>query len=126
MTATFRCPLNADNLSYHVDGSVGADNQTGGTVTIRSITMDTKVTGIKGNWGNEALGRTSTSDISPFSPKTVNAGSKATIKFTTVWTCSDPGTGNAGLYADFAITLTLDTSAGKLKIGANKHRLEMT
>lgn len=125
VTSNYTCPVNADNKTYNVDGSVDADNQTNGTVTIRAMTMDTTVTGIKGNWGNETLGNKNTATIAPFSPTKVSAGSKATIKFTTQWTCSDPGTGNKGLYADFAVTLTLDTTAGKLKIDAGKHRLSM-
>lgn len=125
VTSGYTCPVDASNKSYNVDGSVDADNQTSGTVTIKSMTLDTVVTGIKGNWGNESLGSKNTAPIDPFSPKTVSAGSTATIKFTTQWSCSDPGTGNKGLYADFAVTLILDTTAGKLSIGAGKHRLSM-
>ena len=123
--SSYVCPIGSSSADYKVDGTLDADNQTSATVTIKSMTMEATVVGFKGNWFDKSMGAKSTSADFPFSPKTVSAGSKTTIHFTTPWSCTNPA-GNTGSYADFAIALMLDTTAGKLKITANKHRLQMS
>ncbi len=121
--SSFTCPAGSDQYNYAVKGALDADNQTSSTVTIKSMALDSTVIAINGSWG-ASVGSKGNTPIAVFSPKTVSSGSKATIQYSSPWYCTDPA-GGAGSYADFAIVLTLVTTAGTLKVSTNHHRLKM-
>src|SRR5437868_8965526 len=99
--AAYTCPLGSSQSTYNVTGSVDADNQTGSTVTIKSMSLTATVLDIGTRWGAPVGSKSTVSDF-PFNPKSINSGSKTTIKFSSPWNCSDPE-GNTGSYADFSI-----------------------
>ena len=99
--------------------------QTSQNVTIKSMATTATVTKLSGpNW-QISVGQTSGDDQVTFSPKSVSSGSKTTIKFTTGWTCTNPGTAPANTYADFSLVISLVTSAGTYKINLPGHRMKM-
>ena len=94
--SSFLCPANSTDHAYSLKGSVDADNQTSQNVTIKSMATTATVTKLSGpNW-QISVGQTSGDDQVTFSPKSVSSGSKTTIKFTTGWTCTNPGTAPVG------------------------------
>jgi hypothetical protein len=119
----FTCPNPADNFAYDVHGTIDADNSTGSTVTIESISSTTTTVATHGSW----LGQMGETDEEPdlqYSPSTVGAGSKATVHFTIPFGCSDtPHQGVLDTYGEFAVHITVVTSAGTFELDANKHRL---
>jgi hypothetical protein len=119
---TFSCPRPADNYAYKVHGSVDIDNPTNQTLTVKSITEENTTVAIHGNWTGP-LGAKGGSTITDFTPKTVKSGSKAIVRFTIAFECTDSGP-SVSTYADFDFKFTVVTSAGTFKLdGANKHRL---
>ena len=104
-------------------GTVDADNQTTNNITIRSVATNATVTKISGSWGGKVGDKTGATDLT-FSPKSIGSGSKTTINFTTPWTCTNTGA-TTNTYADFALVLTVVTSAGMYKINLPSHRMKM-
>src|SRR2546425_8348672 len=123
--SSFNCPANATNYDYSLKGSVDADNQTSQNIAIKSMATDATVTKLNGpNW-QISVGQKSGDDQLSFSPKSVNSGSKTTIKFTSGWTCTHPGTSPADTYADFSLVLSVVTSSGTYKVNLPGHRMKM-
>lgn len=121
---SFACPPNSDNLGYDMQGRVDADNQTGSTVTIKSMATDSVITAIHGKW-NGAVGDKSGSSGLPFSPKSVSSGARATLSFKTFWSCTSTATRDPQSYADFKIVLTIVASSGTYRVTLPTHRLQM-
>ena len=123
--AAFTCPSGADNYGYDVKGTFDADNQSSNNITIKSMRTDATVTKLNGSWGL-SVGDKSGAENVTFSPKSIGSGSKATIKFTTPWDCTNTsGAAQANTYADFALVLTVVTTAGTYKINLPSHRMKM-
>ena len=113
--SSFNCPVNATDYAYSLKGSIDADNQTSQNITIKSMTTTATVTKLNGPKWEISVGQ-----------KSVSSGSKTTIKFTTGWKCTNPGTAPANTYADFALVMTLVTSAGIYTIKLpGGHRMKM-
>src|SRR5438105_241660 len=113
--SSFTCPANVTDFGYDIKGSLDADNQTNKSITIKSMTSSAKVVALKGNWAIKVGDESGANDIQ-FSPKTLNSGSKTTVKFTTPWHCTDAGNNTTETYADFKIVLSIETSSGIYKI----------
>ncbi len=124
--SSFNCPVNATDYAYSLKGSIDADNQTSQNITIKSMTTTATVTKLNGPKWEISVGQKSGDDQVTFSPKSVGSGSKATIKFTTGWKCTNSGTAPANTYADFARAMTLVTSSGTYTIKLpGGHRMKM-
>ena len=122
--STFTCPNPSTNRPYDVHGSLDVDNGTGNTVTIKSVTEADELVDVHGGWNIGDVGTKSQDPVDTFSPKSVKAGDKTTIKFVIKFTCTDNGVVVGKTYGDFTFKFTVDTSAGTLNItSANKHRL---
>jgi|SRR5437667_1220511 len=121
---SFTCPAHATDYSYDIKGTLEADNQTTGSITIKSMATSAKVVKLEGNWGMKVGDESSAEDIQ-FSPKTLGSGSKTTIKFTTRWSCSDSGNNPTETYADFKIVLSIITNSGTYKVDLPNHRMRM-
>lgn len=120
--ATYQCPYPADNLPYIVNASIGANNTTGSSVQIKSITQTWTNVAIHGNWTG-AKGDHGSNDVAGFTPKSVGAGARATIKFGIAFHCTNGGAG-ADTYGDFSFKFVVNTSSGNYTItSSNKHRL---
>jgi hypothetical protein len=121
MDSQFSCPKGSKDLGYDAHGTLQVDNQTSHTLTIKSIASAATVVKVSGLWGGK-VGDKSGADNLTFSPKTIASGSKATVKFSSPWNCSNAG-GNAQTYADFSVVITVVTSSGTYKVSSNNHRI---
>ena len=121
---SFTCPANVSDYGYDVAGSVDADNQTGKKVTIKSMATSATVAKLAGSWAIKVGDKSGSSNVG-FSPKSVDAGAKATLKFTTPWSCTDTGNNKTETYADFKLVLTVVTDIGTYKIDLPNHRMRM-
>ena len=120
---SFACPSGASSYHYDLHGSVDADNQSNATITIKSMNTSAVVTKLSGTWAI-SVGAKSGAENLAFSPNSVGAGSKTTLKFITPWTCTNTS-GGPNTYADFANQLTVVTSAGTYKLDLPSHRMKM-
>src|SRR6266704_1415049 len=121
--STYTCPKQVTNHPYDVNATIDADNFTNNTVTIRSIAETDTAVAIHGQWNGEVVAKGS-GTVTTYSPRSISAGSKATIRFKIPFQCTDQGTISSSTYGDFAFAFTVTTSAGRFQLGgANKHRL---
>ena len=120
--ATYQCPYPADNVPYIVNATIDATNSTGSSVEVKSITETWTNVAIHGNWAG-AKGDHGTNDVPQFTPKSVSAGRKATIKFPIPFRCTNSGA-DSDTYGDFSFKFVVKTSSGDYTIGSsNNHRL---
>lgn len=121
---TFNCPNPSTDRPYDVHGSLDVDNGTGNSVTIKSVSEADELVDVHGAWNIGDVGTKSEDPVDTFSPKSVKAGDKATIKFVIKFICTDNGVVARDTYGDFTFKYTVVTSAGTFTINsANKHRL---
>ena len=120
---SFSCPTAASSYQYPMNINVDADNQSSGTIAIKSASTAATVTKLSGTW-EVSVGQKSGDPNVTFSPSSIGAGSKTTLKLKTIWSCTNSSPG-PNTYADFSIVLTLITSAGKYSIQLPSHRLRM-
>ncbi len=119
---SFSCPDPATDFPYDVHVSIEVDNGTGQNVTITSISEEDTNVAVHGNWTG-TLGVKGGGSIADFSPATIKSGTKATLKFTVGFNCTDSGP-STDTYGDFTFKFTIVTSAGMFTLnGANQHRL---
>lgn len=123
--ASYTCAAGASNFSYPINGTLEADNQSGKKISIKSMSDQAEVTKLSGGNWSISVGEKSGTDSIEFSPSSVNANSKATVKFTLPWLCTNPGGDKANTYADFKIVLTLKTDSGNYSIDLPNHRMNM-
>ena len=120
--ATYACPNPADNLAYIVHASIDANNTTGSSVEIKSISETWTNVAVHGNWTG-TKGDHGSNNVSGYTPKSVGAGSRATIKFPIGFQCTNGGAGS-GTYGDFSFKFVVKTSSGQYTINSsNNHRL---
>lgn len=122
--ATHTCPADANGAAYDLNATIAADNQTSTSVAIRSATAVMVVSTVHGRW-LQAVGFRYDAGEVPVSPGSVGPGSKATLKLTIHSACSNNAhQGTADNYADYAVDLTVRTSAGDFKLTSqNEHRI---
>jgi hypothetical protein len=121
---SFTCPVNVTDYKYDIKGSLDADNQTGKKITVKSMATAAVVDKLAGNWGI-GVGDKSGAENIEFSPKSLQAGSKTTFKFTTPWNCTNNGGNSVETYADFMIQLVIVTDNGTYKVDLPTHRMRM-
>jgi hypothetical protein len=120
--ASYQCPYPADNQPYIVHALIDANNTTGSSVQIKSITQTWTNVAIHGNWSG-VKGDHGTNDVASFRPKSVGAGTRATIKFSIPFQCTNSGA-SADTYGDFSFKFLVKTSSGTYTISSsNEHRL---
>ena len=118
VSTTTRAPKSA--LVFHID----ADNGTGSQVTIQSMSSTTTTVATHGSWLGP-LGEIDDESDLLFSPNSVGSGSKTTVHFTIPFGCTDtPHVGILDTYGEFAVHVSVVTSAGTFELDANRHRLK--
>lgn len=123
--SSFKCPLNATDYGYWINGSVDADNQTGKSIAIKAMSTDVTVVKLAGSWSVKVGDKSGATEIQ-FAPTSIGSGQKTTIKFVTPWTCTDAGNNTVETYADFKVVLTMVTNNGTYKVNLPNHRMVMT
>jgi hypothetical protein len=119
----FICPAAAASTVYGLQATVAGRNSTSSAVTIRSVSAVMTVVAVNGGWLQEVGYRYETSNVQ-FSPDRVAAGAGATLTLTIPSACTNHKTGGTLSYAEYAVALTVVTSAGTFKIESrNRHRI---
>jgi hypothetical protein len=121
---TYTCAVGSANTRYELHARVSADNSTSKSVDVRSIDAVMVVAAIHGQWQQPVGTRYDAGDVQ-FSPRSVGAGSKATLTATIPSACTNgQHTGTNDDYADYSVQLTVVTSAGTFHLtSSNKHRI---
>ena len=122
---SYTCAAGANNFSYPITGTLVADNQSSKKISIKSMSDQAEVTKLSGGKWSISVGDKSGTDSIEFSPTSVNANTKTTVKFTLPWECTNPGGDTPNTYADFKIVLTLKTDSGNYSINLPNHRMNM-
>ena len=122
---TFTCPAGAQDYGYDLKGTLDADNQTSKKITIKSMSTSAEIVKLVGTNWSASVGDKSGADDIDYSPKTIESGAKATLKFTTPWDCSDSGANTTETYADFKLVLNIVTDNGSFKVNLPNHRMRM-
>ncbi|TMB89483.1 MAG: hypothetical protein E6J37_03640 [Chloroflexi bacterium] len=121
---SYTCPNPAEDFAYDVHGTIDADNGTGSQVTIQSMSSTTTTVATHGSWLGP-LGEIDDESDLLFSPNSVGSGSKTTVHFTIPFGCTDtPHVGILDTYGEFAVHVSVVTSAGTFELDANRHRLK--
>lgn len=122
---TFTCPTGAQDFGYDLKGTLDADNQTSKKITFKSMSTSAEIVKLVGSNWSAAVGDKSGADNIDFSPRSLDSGAKATLKFTTPWDCSDSGGNTTETYADFKLVLNIVTDSGTYKVNLPNHRMKM-
>lgn len=119
----FTCPTNASNLDYPMAITVDADNQSSSNINILSAATASTVTKLSGKWAIKVGDKSGDPNLG-YSPKSIGAGSKTTLKLKTIWTCTNTNPA-PNTYGDWSIVLSLTTSAGKYTIKLPSLRVKL-
>ena len=119
VASSYTCPNPSSNRPYNINGSIDVDNYTASNVTVKSMTEAWQLTNSGGNWSGPKNAKGG-SAVTNYQPRSISAGSKATVKFTIGFECSNDNAG-ASTFGDFAFKFTLVTSNGTFTVSAGGH-----
>jgi hypothetical protein len=121
---SFICPTSANDLAYTLHATIGVQNGTSSTVTIRSVAVVMTLASVKGGWLEHVGNKYDASGVT-VSADAVGAGSTALLKLTFPSTCTNGKVPNAGAsYGDYSVAFTVVTSSGTHTIlSQNRHRI---
>ena len=121
---SYTCAVGSNNSSYIFSVRISADNSTSKSVDVDAIDAVMVVTAVHGQW-QQAVGTRYDAGEVQFSPRSVGAGSKATVIATIVSACTNGRhQGTNDNYADYSVQLTVMTSAGTFHLtSSNRHRI---
>jgi hypothetical protein len=118
------CPAGATNAAYDLHGTIDGHNGTSSSVSITSVSAAMTLADSHGGWLQQVGYRYLAGNVA-FAPNRVASGSNAALKVTVPSACTNPAkSGGSASYGDYAVVLTVVTSAGTFKITSrNKHRI---
>jgi hypothetical protein len=121
---SFVCPTSANDLAYTLHATIGVQNGTSSTVTIRSVAAVMILASVKGGWLEHVGDRYGANGVK-VSPDRVGAGSSTSLNVSVPSTCTNGKVPSAGAsYADYSVAFTLFTSSGTHTIvSQNRHRI---
>ena len=123
--ASYTCPYPATNHAYDLHGTIDVDNYTGNSVAIKSLSETNVTFAIHGGWTGP-LNEKGGGDIPNYTPKSIAAGDKTTIRFVIPFQCTNSDGPSGTTYGDFSFKYKVVTSAGTFNLdGADTHRLNM-
>jgi hypothetical protein len=121
---SYVCPTAANELLYKIHATIGVQNGTSSSVTIRSVAVVMTLASVKGGWLEHVGDKYDPIGVT-VSPETVSAGSAASLNVSIPSTCTNgkvPSSGSS--YADYSVAITLFTSSGRHTISSqNRHRI---
>ena len=116
------CPGTTGVSKYGLDANINTRNGTSTPVSIKSVSAVMTVAAVHGGWLQPVGYKYDAGTVGSEMGK-VAAGSTATLAVTIPSACHSKSTGVLS-YADYAVTLTVATSAGTFKIDTgNRHRI---
>jgi hypothetical protein len=118
------CASAVSNAPYDLHVTVDMHNGRSSSVSITGVSAVMTLSAVHGGWLQEVGYQYEVRNLA-FTPDRVGAGSSATLKVTVPSACTNQSpNGGPVSYADYAVALTVITSAGTFKIGSqNKHRI---
>jgi hypothetical protein len=121
---SYVCPTSANDLAYTLHATIGVQNGTSSTVTIRSVAVVMILASVKGGW-LEHVGERYGANGAKVSPDRVGAGSSTSLTVTFPSTCTNGKVPSSGAsYGDYSVAFTLFTSSGTHTIlSQNRHRI---
>ena len=121
---SYVCPTSASDLAYTLHATIGVQNGTASTVTIRSVAVVMILASVKGGWLEHVGDRYGAGGVT-VSPNRVAAGSTTSLIVTFPSTCTNGKVPNSGAsYGDYSVAFTLFTSSGTHTIvSQNRHRI---
>ena len=118
---TYFCPGGASDKRYDLHGAVDVRNGTSSVVTIQTISANMTLVSVQGAWLEKVGDRYDAGDAA-FTPRSVGAGSTATLDVTITSSCtSDKYESGGSSRGDYAVALHLVTSAGSYSVTARNH-----
>jgi hypothetical protein len=122
--STHACPSGSSNALYDLYATMDSHNGTSSAVAIKAVSAVMTLAAIHGGW-LEQVGYRYEAGTVAFAPTSVPAGSDATLRVTIPSACTNPSTSGRPLsYGDYALVLTVTTSAGTFKVESrNRHRI---
>ena len=119
----YTCPAGATNARYDVHGTIHAQNSTSKAVTIAGIDATMTLAAVKGGW-LQKIGDRYDAGNATFTPDSVRAGASTTINVTFSSACTGRVASGPVASADYKVTFTLSTSAGRFKIDSkDRHQI---
>lgn len=121
---SYICPTSANDLAYTLHATIGVENGTSSTVTIRSVAVVMTLASIKGGWLEHVGDKYDASGVT-VSADAVGAGSTALLKVSFPSTCTNGKVPSAGAsYGEYSVAFTVVTSSGTHTIlSQNRHRI---
>ena len=121
---THTCTAGSINAAYDIHATVDADNKTSQAIDIRSAQVVLIVADIHGAW-KETVGSSYNAGQAVFTPKTVSASTRTTLKLTIPSACTNGAHKVAtDYYGDYSVQIAFVTSAGTFKVTSqNLHRI---
>jgi hypothetical protein len=121
---SYICPTSANDLSYTLHATIGVENGTSSTVTIRSVAVVMTLASVKGGWLEHVGDKYNPSGVT-VSADTVSAGSTALLTLTFPSTCTNGKVPSSGAsYGEYSVAFTVVTSSGTHTIvSQNRHRI---
>jgi hypothetical protein len=120
---SYTCPVSARDLQYDVHGTIDIHNATSKTVTISALTATMTLAAVNGGWLQKVGDKFDAGTVT-YSPTGVAAGSSATLAVAVPSACTGRAAKSPVASADYMVTFTMTTSAGKFKVDSkNKHRI---
>jgi hypothetical protein len=120
--SVYTCPDPSTDRPYDVHGSIDVDNFTASNVAIKSMAEQDVLVKTGGNWDGPKTAKASDA-VTNYTPRSINAGDKATVRFSIGFLCSNTGAGG-GTFGEFSFKFSLVTTNGTYTITAgNNHRL---
>lgn len=121
--SSYTCPVGASNAHYDFHGTIDAHNGTSSAVSISSVDATLTLADVKGGWLQKVGDRYDAGSVT-FTPTSVGAGGSATIAVTIPSACTGRTAKSPSASGDYAVTFTINTSAGTFKLDSkDKHRI---
>ena len=92
---SYICPTSANDLAYTLHATIGVENGTSSTVTIRSVAVVMTLASVKGGWLEHVGDKYDASGVT-VSADSVGAGSTALLKLSFPSTCTNSKVPSSG------------------------------
>lgn len=118
---TYFCPGGVTDKRYDLHGTVDVRNGTNSVVSIQAISAVMTLVAVQGTWLEKVGDRYDAGDAA-FTPRSVGAGSTASLDVTITSSCtSDNYQSGGSSRGDYAVAIRLVTSAGAYSVTAQNH-----
>ena len=120
----YSCPRGSHNVYYDIHASIDAHNGTSSAVAIKTVTAVLTLAAVHGAWLQQVGSKYDAGRVT-YGPMKVAAGADATLTLLIPSACTNgSGAGATASYAEYAVSLTVTSSAGTSRVDTkNRHRI---